>query len=169
MRYFFHRDDKCLNLKEKLIGLRGCFLKAHGSLYCKPKRRHSEGHRGSLYEAQEEAIGYGWFCFKRDFTGKPSFWNLEQFHREIILSGFYPSAGDSLYWKPNRRLLRDFQVFFLFNAQDKTKLNEGVLLNEAQEEANSIGELSYMKPKRRLNSKGELSYMKPKRRLNSDK
>src|ERR1044072_9097009 len=71
-----------------------------------------EGHRGSLYEAQEEAIGYGWLCVKRDFTGKPSFWNLEQFHREIILSGFYPNAGDSLYWKPNRRLFQSFPGLF---------------------------------------------------------
>src|ERR1051325_6210231 len=105
------------------------------------------------------------FGFKRDFTGKPSFWNFEQFHREIILSWFYPSAGDSLYWKPNRRLLRDFQISLLFDAQEKAKLNEGVLLNEAQEEANSAGEFSYMKPKRRLKSTGELSYTKPKRRL----
>ena len=38
----------------------------------KPKRRLSEGHRGSLYEAQEEAW-FGWFEL------------LEWFHRETIL------------------------------------------------------------------------------------
>ena len=64
------------------------------------------------------------FGFKRDFTEKPSFWNLEQFHREIVLYGFYPNVGDSLYWKPNRRLLRDFLVSFLYDAQEKAKLNE---------------------------------------------
>ena len=32
-----------------------------------------EGHRGSLYKAQEEARGYGWLCFERDFTEKSSF------------------------------------------------------------------------------------------------
>ena len=56
----------------------------------------------------------------------------------------------------------------MFDAQEKAKLNEGVLLNKAQEEADSAGELlSYMKPKWRLNSVNEFSYMKPKRRLNS--
>ena len=43
-----------------------------GSLYFEPKRRLSEGHRGSLFEAQEEAW-FGWFEL------------LEWFHRETIL------------------------------------------------------------------------------------
>src|ERR1051325_6721274 len=107
--------------------LRDAFKKPMGPCIVSPRGgipRVIEGHRGSLYEAQEEAIRYGWLCLKRDFTGKPSFWNLEQFHREIILLGFYPNAGDSLYCKPNRRLLRDFLSLSLYDAQEKAKLNE---------------------------------------------
>ena len=35
----------------------------------------------------------------------------------------------------------------MYDAQEKAKLNEGVLLNEAQEEANSAGEFFCIKPK----------------------
>ena len=45
--------------------------------------------------------------------------------------------------------VRDFHISFLYDAQEKAKLNEGVLLYEAQEEANLVRELSCMKPKKR--------------------
>src|ERR1051325_2587271 len=79
------------------------------------------------------------FVLKGISPGNHPFGNKSNFTGKLYSQGFYPSAGDSLYWKPNRRLLRDFLSLSLYDAQEKAKLNE---------------EFFCMKPKRRLNSSG---------------
>src|ERR1051325_4374915 len=79
---------------------------------------------GPCMKIKRKLLGMAGFVLKGISPGNHPFGNLEQFHREIILSGFYPSVGDSLYWKPNRRLLRDFLSLSLYDAQEKAKLNE---------------------------------------------
>src|ERR1044072_6634757 len=82
MRYFFHRDDRCLNLEEKLIGFGDAFKKPMGPCIVSPRGgipRVIEGNRGSLYEAQEAAIGYGWLCVKRDFPAITCLRNMTNF------------------------------------------------------------------------------------------
>src|ERR1051325_522420 len=97
-----------------------------------------KGHRGSLYKAQEEAIGYGWLCVKRDFTEKPSFSEIRAISpRNFTLWGFErdftgkPSFQGSILARvilcigsPIGGCLRDFLSLSLYDAQEKAKLNE---------------------------------------------
>ena len=75
-----------------MIELGDAFKKPMGPCIVSPRggiSRVIEGHRGSLYEAQEEAIGYGWLCFERDFTEKSSFSEIRAISpRNFTLWGF---------------------------------------------------------------------------------